>query len=70
MHTHTVQAGEARVPPVAGDLHLDCSKGPGWLVLEQSQRVAAPPQASLLCSAEGPWGGRERSHFTGVRMGS
>lgn len=46
MHTHTVQASEARVPPVAGDLHFDSSKAPGWLVLEQSQTVAAPPQAS------------------------
>lgn len=50
MHAHTVQAGEARVPPVAGDLHLDCSKAPGWMVLEKSQRVAAPPQASALLS--------------------
>lgn len=50
MHTDTVQAGEARVPPVAGDLHLDCSKAPGWLILEQSQRVATPPQASALLS--------------------
>lgn len=46
VHTHTVQAGETRVPPVAGDLHFDCSKAPGWLVLEQSQTVAAPPPAS------------------------
>jgi hypothetical protein len=50
VHTHTVHAGEARVPPVAGDLHLDCSKAPGWQVLEQSQSVAAPPQASALLS--------------------
>lgn len=69
MHTHTVQAGEARVPPVAGDLHLDCSKAPGWLVLEQSQRVASPPTG--LCSAQQrDLGGRELSHFTGVRMES
>lgn len=46
VHTHTVQAGEAGVPPVAGDLHFDCSKAPGRLVLEQSQTVVAPPQAS------------------------
>lgn len=67
MHTHSVQAGEARVPPVAGDLHLDCRKGPGWLVLEQSQRVAAPlPAPTGLCSAQRRGlGGRELSHFTG-----
>lgn len=67
MHTHSVQAGEARVPPVAGDLHLDCRKAPGWLVLEQSQRVAAPlPAPTGLCSAQQrSLGGRELSHFTG-----
>lgn len=50
MDAHTVQTGEARVPPVAGDLQLDCSKAPGWLVLGQRHRVAVPPQAPALSS--------------------
>lgn len=41
MYTHAVQAGEVRVPPVAGYLHLDCSKRPGGLVLEESHRRRA-----------------------------
>ena len=38
MHTYSVQAGEAWVPPVAGYLHLDGPKRPGRLVLKESHR--------------------------------